>query len=172
MKEKNIRSSKKLKKYKPTRVNVVGEMNSDLIDYSWSISFDHKFEHSPQPFTRPRFKQAIGFLGTSWRCHKMLKECSSQNREAFIDFFSPLKCKQIFGAPMGGIGCGSIGRTFSGDFCRFQLIPGIYEHSIAEANMFTVCIRKNGTTKYQQALTTRSSDLKGIWKLQSVDQNI
>jgi hypothetical protein len=38
--------------------------------------------------------------------------------------------------------------------------------------MFTVCIRKNGTTKYQQALTTRSSDLKGIWKLQSVDQNI
>lgn len=156
-----MKESKKQKPKAPTRVNVIGAMNQDLIDYSWSIGLDHKFEHSPQPFTRPRIKQALSFIGAGLRCRKMLKEYKSKNLETFIDFFSPLKCKQIFGAPMGGIGCGSIGRTFSGDFCRFQLIPGNYEHAIAEANMFTVCVRKNGATKYQQALTTRSSTLKG-----------
>ena len=68
----------------------------------------------------------------------------------------------VYGCPIGGIGSGSIGRTFTGDFCRFQLIPGIYEHAVAEANMFTVCIRKHSSTVYQQALTTRSSKLKGF----------
>ena len=75
-----------------------------------------------------------------------------------------MECKQIYGAPIGGIGAGSIGRTFTGDFCRFQLVPGLYEHKIAEANMFTVNIRKNETTIYQQALVVRRSNLKGFKK--------
>ena len=37
--------------------------------------------------------------------------------------------------PIGGIGTGTIGRSFSGDFCRYQLVPGIYEHDVVEANM-------------------------------------
>lgn len=47
------------------------------------------------------------------------------------------------------------------------MIPGIYEHEIAEANFFTVNIRKQSKTVYQQALTTRKSDLKGFktWNL-------
>merc|ERR1712127_1169023 len=72
-----------------------------------------------------------------------------------MDFFKPVECKQIYGAPIGGIGTGSIGRSFTGDFCRFQLVPGLYEHGLAEANMFTVCIRKNHKTVYQQCLTIR-----------------
>ena len=77
------------------------------------------------------------------------------NIQAHMDFFKPVECKQVYGAPVGGIGTGSIGKSFSGDFCRFQLVPGLYEHELAEANMFTVCIRKQGKTVYQQALTTR-----------------
>jgi non-lysosomal glucosylceramidase len=63
---------------------------------------------------------------------------------------------------MGGIGTGSIGRTFRGDFARYQLVPGIYEHRTVEANFFTVNIRKNDHTVYQQALITRRSNLKGF----------
>lgn len=91
-----------------------------------------------------------------------MRRCKRKKIEPFIDMFKPLKCKQVFGAPIGGIGSGSIGRTFSGDFCRFQLIPGKYQHTVAEANMFSVCIRKNNSTVYQQALTTRESRLKGL----------
>lgn len=42
------------------------------------------------------------------------------------------------GVPMGGIGCGTIGRSYSGDFCRYQLMPGIYEHETVEANMVQI----------------------------------
>lgn len=55
-----------------------------------------------------------------------------------MDIFKPLKCKQIYGCPLGGIGCGTIGRTFTGEFCRYQLIPGIYEHENVEANMVII----------------------------------
>ena len=91
-----------------------------------------------------------------------MRRCKRKKVEPFIDMLKPLKCKQIFGAPIGGIGSGSIGRTFSGDFCRFQLIPGTYQHTVAEASMFSVCIRKNNSTVYQQVLTTRQSKLKGL----------
>jgi len=73
-----------------------------------------------------------------------------------------VKCKQEYGVPMGGIGTGSIGRTFRGDFARYQLVPGIYEHRTVESNFFTVNIRKNDHTVYQQALITRRSTLKGF----------
>lgn len=97
------------------------------------------------------------------------QQCRKLNIQAHMDFFKPIDCKQIYGAPIGGIGGGSIGRTFTGDFCRFQLVPGLYEHETAEANMFTVCIRKNSKTVYQQALTVRrpqknSSGLKA-WNM-------
>jgi hypothetical protein len=35
---------------------------------------------------------------------------------------------------MGGIGSGTIGRGFRGEFCRYQLVPGLYEFQTVEAN--------------------------------------
>lgn len=32
----------------------------------------------------------------------------------------------ITGVPIGGLGCGTIGRGYRGEFCRFQLVPGMY----------------------------------------------
>jgi non-lysosomal glucosylceramidase len=40
----------------------------------------------------------------------------------------------LIGVPLGGLGCGTIGRGFKGEFCRYQLVPGLYEFCIAEAN--------------------------------------
>lgn len=50
---------------------------------------------------------------------------------------------------MGGLGSGTIGRGFRGEFCRYQLIPGLYEFHTVEAN--TVCcfsshLKKNYST--------------------------
>jgi hypothetical protein len=36
--------------------------------------------------------------------------------------------------PIGGLGSGTIGRGFRGEFCRFQLVPGLYEFQTVEAN--------------------------------------
>lgn len=130
-------------------------MDQHVIDYSWSVKLDHSFKENMKPFTMPRIKQAIEFLPLSIRYLRYHKQCKNMNIQAHMDFFKPVECKQIYGAPIGAIGTGSIGKSFSGDFCRFQLVPGLYEHELAEANMFTVCIRKKGKTVYQQALTIR-----------------
>lgn len=55
--------------------------------------------------------------------------------------------------PIGGIGGGSIGRGFHGEFCRYHMIPGIYHHEIVFANQFIVSIRKKGRNVYQQVLS-------------------
>jgi len=50
-------------------------------------------------------------------------------------------CELFFyltGAPLGGLGCGTIGRGFKGEFCRYQLVPGLYEFHTAEANTVSV----------------------------------
>ena len=79
-----------------------------------------------------------------------------------MDFLAPNKIQQVYGVPMGGIGTGTIGRSYTGDFLRYQLIPGIYEHQTVDSNLFTVCIRKKSRNHYQQVLSTRRSKQKGL----------
>lgn len=137
-------------------------MEQNVKEFCWTVKLNHEFKEKLTPFTVPRLKQAIQFIGLSFRYLKYHRECIKKNIQPHMDFFNPIKCQQIYGAPLGGIGAGSIGRTYTGEFARFQLIPGIYEHNTVEANLFTVCIRKNSRTVYQQALTTKRSQLKGF----------
>ena len=137
-------------------------MEPDVKEFCWRVQLDHEFKEKLTPFTVPRLKQAIQFIGLSLRYLRYHRQCVQQNVQPHMDFFNPVKCQQIYGAPLGGIGAGSIGRAYTGEFARFQLIPGIYEHGTVEANMFTVCLRKNGRAVYQQALTTKRSKLKGL----------
>ena len=81
------------KNYDPKKrysnINCVGEMDHHLIDYSWSINFNHEFKHKPKPFTRPRFGQAISFISAGLRCRKHYQKCKGKGVQSFIDFFSP-----------------------------------------------------------------------------------
>ena len=50
-----------------TNVNCIGAMNDSLIEYSWSIGFNHEFKHKPKPFSRPRLKQIIPLISAGLR---------------------------------------------------------------------------------------------------------
>lgn len=59
------------------------------------------------------------------------------------------------GVPLGGIGGGTVGRSFRGDFCRYQMTPGIYEYNVVHANQFIVTVQNSeGNVVYQQVLST------------------
>lgn len=50
------------------------------------------------------------------------------------------------GAPIGGIGCGTMGRGYRGEFARFQMVPGIYDHTVIQANQVLVAHKSYGYT--------------------------
>lgn len=57
------------------------------------------------------------------------------------------------GVPLGGIGSGTIGRGFKGEFCRFQLRPGVYQYKIKYGNQFVLTVKnKSGVTVFQTVL--------------------
>ena len=47
----------------------------------------------------------------------------------------------FLGCPIGGIGCGTIGRGYKGEFCRFQMSPGLYHYKEVEANQVCVALQ-------------------------------
>ena len=55
--------------------------------------------------------------------------------------------------PLGGIGSGSIGRGFKGEFCRYQLRPGNYEYETIYGNQFILTVRDGeGNAVFQKVL--------------------
>lgn len=79
---------------------------------------------------------------------------SREGRRVYMDYYYLENGKQIYGVPIGGIGGGSIGRGYAGEFCRFQLRPGIYEYNVVHANQFIVTIKDHkGCTIFQSLLS-------------------
>lgn len=60
----------------------------------------------------------------------------------------------FLGVPIGGIGGGTIGRGFKGEFCRYQVVPGMYEYETVKANQFIVNIQNSdNVTVYNSVLS-------------------
>ncbi|KAI0227691.1 Non-lysosomal glucosylceramidase [Lamellibrachia satsuma] len=139
-----------------------------LPDYGFRLKLDHEFKEICQPFSRPRIRQMYGFVGMGIRyAHLWLKKYRAK-KKMFIDNFNLCPWKPIYGAPLGGIGCGTIGRGYKGEFCRFQMVPGMYHYHVVEADQFLVCIRRNNKTVYQQVLSPHKPKQRSLktWKWQ------
>ncbi|KAK3608169.1 hypothetical protein CHS0354_034127 [Potamilus streckersoni] len=124
-----------------------------LPDFGWRVKLDYECQEKCKPFTTPRLRQLPALIGLGLRYSSYMLKCRRQGRRPHMDHTNPVYHKPIYGCPMGGIGCGTIGRGYRGEFCRFQMVPGIYEHKVIPADQFIVCIRKKGQTVYQKVLT-------------------
>uniref|UniRef100_T1JDY2 Non-lysosomal glucosylceramidase n=1 Tax=Strigamia maritima TaxID=126957 RepID=T1JDY2_STRMM len=128
-----------------------GDEKSD--EHGWKVQLDHEFTEKRNQYLRPRLKQLPDLIGMSFRYFLWYLKMRRLKRKPFIDGMKCLPVQQMYGVPLGGIGAGTIGRGFKGEFCRFQLIPGVYKHRTVKADQFIVCIRRNGTTVYQKVLS-------------------
>lgn len=73
-----------------------------------------------------------------------VKSERSQGRAPPIDpFYRETRPSACHGVPCGGMGGGSIGRGFRGEFRRWQLIPGVCEEAPMLPNQFSVFITRD-----------------------------
>ncbi|KAL4228193.1 Non-lysosomal glucosylceramidase [Mactra antiquata] len=129
------------------------EQIAGLPDFGWRVKLNHEFKEKCKPFQSPRLSQIPSLVGLGLRYTQHTLRCYMKGRRPHMDFVNPVLHKPIYGCPIGGIGCGSIGRGYRGEFCRFQMLPGLYDYHIVQADSFILTIRKEGKTVYQSVLT-------------------
>eukprot|EP00794_Sanderia_malayensis_P009762 gene9762-10761_t len=124
-------------------------------EYGWRVRLDHTFPDKPKASVLPRWSQVPKLVGMAYRFMKYARNARKKGRTPYIDPYAMLPCKQLYGkrVPIGGIGAGTIGRGWKGDFNRWQLHPGIYERNSVDVDQFTVCIRRKNKTVYQHVLS-------------------
>ncbi|ODN01681.1 Non-lysosomal glucosylceramidase [Orchesella cincta] len=111
-------------------------------EYGWKVRMDHKFAERWTQNVKPRLRQIPDLL--------------------------PLFIRLITGVPLGGIGSGSIGRGFKGEFCRYQMTPGRYQYNVVHANQFILTVMDDkGERLYHKVLSGTGAPAKG--KLSSWD---
>ncbi|NXE43698.1 GBA2 glucosylceramidase, partial [Ptilorrhoa leucosticta] len=131
----------------------------------WRVCLAHSFEELRQPYGAGDvpLRDVLRHIGLALRYFRWwFKKTRIEKKSAFIDLLCAVPLQQIYGCPLGGIGGGTITRGWRGEFCRWQLNPGLYNYETVIANQFTVCLRCKGQTIYQQVLSVeRPSTLQG-----------
>ncbi|KAG7158309.1 Non-lysosomal glucosylceramidase-like [Homarus americanus] len=131
--------------------------------HGWVVPLDHRFPERRNQKIRPRLGQLPQLMPLFVRYLVWYLYTRARGRKPWIDCITMMHGKQMYGVPLGGIGSGTIGRGFRGEFCRYQMVPGIYEYQTVMANQFIVTIRDpKGHTLYQKVLSTHSKSKKGL----------
>lgn len=132
----------------------------------WRICLAHEFKEKRKPFQAKdvSLSHVLEHVGLGIRYLKWwYKKTQVEKKAPFIDMFGAQPLRQIYGVPLGGIGGGTITRGWRGEFCRWQLNPGMYTYKTVTANQFTVCLRRGGQTVYQQVLSVERPPMLQGW---------
>uniref|UniRef100_A0A336KNI8 CSON012927 protein n=1 Tax=Culicoides sonorensis TaxID=179676 RepID=A0A336KNI8_CULSO len=122
--------------------------------YGVKLKFNHVFPEKRNQNLRPRFSQFLSMTGMILRYIPYYWKGTRDGKQVIMDYFYMEHGRQIYGVPLGGIGCGTIGRGFAGEFCRFQMKPGLYEYNTVHADQFIVTIKdENDATIFQSLLS-------------------
>ncbi|XP_025973175.2 non-lysosomal glucosylceramidase-like [Dromaius novaehollandiae] len=132
----------------------------------WRICLAHRFEERRQPYcvSDLHVTHLLRHIGLGMRYFRWwYKKTRLEKKYPFIDLIRAVPLRQIYGCPLGGIGGGTITRGWRGEFCRWQLNPGLYHYETVIADQFTVCLRRKGQTVYQQVLSVEKPSTLQDW---------
>ncbi|XP_037708746.1 non-lysosomal glucosylceramidase isoform X1 [Drosophila subpulchrella] len=126
--------------------------------YGLKLKFDHVWPERRIQNARASIRQTLPMVPLVCRYAAYYWKVSREGRRVYMDYYYMENGKQIYGVPIGGIGGGTIGRGYAGEFCRFQMRPGIYEYNVVQANQFIVTIKDpKGCTIFQSLLSKCST---------------
>ncbi|XP_072939317.1 non-lysosomal glucosylceramidase [Epargyreus clarus] len=142
--------------------------------YGLKLLLNHEFPLQSKQIIIPRAKQIFDMMPLTARYLKYYLGKKMQKKRPIMDYINMISAQRMYGCPIGGIGGGTIGRGFKGEFCRFQLYPGIYEYVTVPECQFIVNIRNaKKETIFQSVLSTYSKPKKAPasweWNLNGAD---
>ncbi|KAJ4751721.1 Non-lysosomal glucosylceramidase [Rhynchospora pubera] len=146
-------------------------------DLTWERKINND-GHDLPPFTL-YLKEILHLAPLGIRLCRHILEETSQGRAAVINPLKKRGAKSSQGVPLGGIGAGSIGRSYKGDFQRWQLFPGVCEDKPVPANQFSVFVSRSDGRKHSAVLShglptfRKGDDVSGIgsWDWNSIGKN-
>ncbi|KAK7363930.1 hypothetical protein VNO77_06095 [Canavalia gladiata] len=137
-------SSKRVDPGKPAELTWQRKLNND--------------GNAPVEFTLS-LKDIIHLAPIGYRLWRHVREEAANGRVGMIDPFAKRHVTSCHGVPLGGIGAGSIGRSFRGEFQRWQLFPRICEEKPVFANQFSVFVSRPSGEKYSSVLCPGKPDI-------------
>ncbi|PON61857.1 Beta-glucosidase GBA2-type [Parasponia andersonii] len=105
------------------------------------------------------WKEMIHLAPIGVRLWRHVQEEAARGRGVIVNPFAKRSVTSNHGVPLGGIGAGSIGRSYKGEFQRWQLFPRICEDKPVLANQFSVFVSRPNGEKYSTVLCPRSAEL-------------
>ncbi|KAK4271058.1 hypothetical protein QN277_019806 [Acacia crassicarpa] len=114
--------------------------------------------NAPSQFTLT-LKETLQLLPIGYRLWQHVREEAARGREAMMDPFAKRHVTSSHGVPLGGIGGGSIGRSYKGEFQRWQLFPRVCEEKPILANQFSVFVSRSNGEKYSSVLYPGKPDV-------------
>ena len=122
---------------------------------------NHHFTHSPNPPTvawkrnirdpsksitqfQVSYSQMVKLVGLGIRMKNFVTKSRKEGKEPFMDPFYTTNVTTSRGVPCGGIGCGSISRSYTGEFNCFYLNPGRPHFGTVKANQFSIYLKREG----------------------------
>ncbi|PKA53377.1 hypothetical protein AXF42_Ash012318 [Apostasia shenzhenica] len=91
-------------------------------------------------------------------CHYYIKDIAN-GRAAAYNPFKKWETTSSLGVPLGGIGAGSIGRSYKGYFQNWQLFPEMCEEKPILANQFSIFISRPNGERFSSVLSPRSTQV-------------
>uniref|UniRef100_A0A0E0BH68 Non-lysosomal glucosylceramidase n=3 Tax=Oryza TaxID=4527 RepID=A0A0E0BH68_9ORYZ len=129
--------------------------------YLPELTWEHKLSNIGYdlPSFRLTWRETFQLAGLGLRLGRHILEETSKGRAAVIDPMKKRIAKSGQGVPLGGIGSGSIGRSYKGEFQRWQLFPGTCEERPVLANQFSAFISRKDGRNYSSVLHPGKPDL-------------
>ncbi|KAL7675122.1 hypothetical protein ACOME3_001391 [Neoechinorhynchus agilis] len=118
----------------------------------------YQWDSSWKPFAFGSLRQMMKFLRHIPNFIRLIAYRRAKKQPSISTIFKHKSLVPIYGAPIGGIGSGTIGRGYMGEFCRYQLRPGIYDHGTCYGTTFLLTVRRHNQLLYQYLLTRRPTN--------------
>ncbi|GAB4849166.1 hypothetical protein Ancab_003976 [Ancistrocladus abbreviatus] len=115
-------------------------------------------ENVPQEFALT-FRDILQLAPIGYRLWLYIREATAQGRDVIFHPFVRRLVTSGHGVPLGGIGAGSIGRSYKGDFRRWKLFPRRCEDGPVLANQFSVFISRPNGDKYSSVLCLEDPEM-------------